>query len=114
RSMSQLLATASSDVITLLNLKLPKAVHRLRRLICEICVICGYQLAQHKLIKLRSDRVDLDLPDHFFSKSVRQQAAPKLGSDAARLQVKQLFRIDLSDRRAVRTLHIVRINLQLG
>jgi len=55
------------------------------------------QLAQHDLIKLRPDRVDLDLPDHFFSKSVRQQAAPKLRPDAARLQIKQLFRIDLPD-----------------
>src|SRR5690349_13609 len=71
------------------------------------------QLAQHDLIELRPDRVDLDLPDHFFSKTICQQVAPKLRTDAARFEIKQLFRIDLADRRAVRALHIVRINLEL-
>src|SRR6185369_12869122 len=71
------------------------------------------QLTQHYLIQLRSNRVDLDLADDFLGKTVSQQTAAQFGIDSARLQVEQLFLVDLSDRRAVRALHIVGVNLQL-
>src|SRR5262245_4291541 len=63
------------------------------------------QMRQHRVVQLRSNRIDLDLADYFFGKTVSQEAACKLGIHAARLQVEQFFLIDLTHRRTVRALH---------
>src|ERR1041384_417680 len=63
------------------------------------------QLFQHSFVEFSSDRLDLDLRDHFFSESVGQEVAAKLRVDSACLEVKQFFRIDLAHGGAVRALH---------
>src|SRR5690349_13535558 len=57
------------------------------------------QLLQYDLVELGSDRLQLDLRNHLFRETVSQQAAPKLGTNPARLEIKQLFRLDLPHRR---------------
>ena len=41
-------------------------------------------MTQHKIVELRSDRVDLDLPDDLFT-NPKSAAARQLRIDAARL-----------------------------
>src|SRR6185436_16580962 len=71
------------------------------------------QMRQHRVVQLRSNRIDLDLADHFFRKTVSQEVAGELGIHATRLQVEQLFLVDLAHRSAVRALHVVGVDLQL-
>src|ERR1044072_5944651 len=71
------------------------------------------QLTKYNLVELRSNRINLDLSDYLFRKTIRQQVASQLGPNPTRLQVKELLRIDLPYRRSVRALHVVCINLQL-
>ena len=52
-------------------------------------------------------------PHALFSERHQQQIARFLLADAARLQVEQRVLLNLPDRCAVCTLHIVRVNLQL-
>src|SRR5687767_2082880 len=71
------------------------------------------KMRQHGFIELRSDRIDLDLADYLFRKTIGQQAATKFQIQTASLEVEQLFVVDLAHRRSVRALHVIRVDLQL-
>mgnify|MGYP001601567081 CR=1 FL=1 len=69
--------------------------------------------AHNALLQLGAYRLNLDAVDDVVRKRKRQQAPGGVERDAARLQVKQLRRIQLADGRAMGTLHVVGKDFEL-
>src|SRR5688572_25015796 len=68
---------------------------------------------EHDAVKLGLDPLDADLVNDLFSKTVRQQIPRERFGQTARQQVKQLFFLELTDRRTVRAFHVVVEDLEL-
>src|SRR5688500_12189873 len=65
------------------------------------------QAIEKQPLEVCAQRLDLDAFDDVGGERVQQDGARVLVVDAARLQVEHLRRVELSDRRAVRALHVV-------
>src|ERR1035441_4777093 len=70
------------------------------------------EFLEEELFQLLAQVGDLDPVDDVLCERVSQQAARLLFADAARLQVKQRFGIQLADSGAVCAAHVVGQNLQ--
>ena len=72
------------------------------------------QPIQHSRIQLAPYRINLDLLNHLFRKTVRQEVAREFRPDAAAFKIKELVFFELADCRSMRALHIIGKNLKLG
>src|SRR2546426_4785667 len=71
------------------------------------------QTVQNRRIKLSSDRLDLDLLDDLFGKTIRQETARQRRIDATALEIENLVRFQLTDSGAMCALHVIGKNLKL-
>src|SRR2546426_3835676 len=71
------------------------------------------QTVQNRRIKLSSDRLDLDLLDDLFGKTIRQETARQRRIDATALEIKDFVFFELADRRSMCALHVIGKNLKL-
>src|SRR6266567_9166885 len=71
------------------------------------------QTVQNRRIKLSSDRVDLDLLDDLFGKTIRQEIARRFRPDATALEIEDFVRLQLTDGGAMSAFHVVSKNLKL-
>src|SRR5712692_10534693 len=71
------------------------------------------QPIQNSRIELSLERCDLNLLDHFFGEPVSQKVAREFRSKAAAFEIKDFVFFQLTNRRAMRALHVIGKNLKL-
>src|SRR5262249_45848349 len=74
---------------------------------------CHLPPVKQAALQLGTERIDRDTADDVVGKGVSQQLPGLLLADAARLQIEDLFLIELANARSVRALDIIGVNLQL-